>query len=336
MKPTNTSPDHEDTRIGDATSGVVTTVVRQHDLGIGVSGMDESWIKLYRRIESSEIWRMKPDYFKLWVFLLIRAARKPRTTTVNGVPVTLNKGDVLMSVEAIALACKVSEQTVRSFLKWCNRSNMIVKQKSHGVTHLSICNYSRLQESGATEVKQKSIKSATEVQLSREEEVKKVRREEDKTSYSTALSSGELIAELRQNDGGTFPIHAQQVTRWAELYPAVDVIAELRKMMGWLDANPTKRKTRSGMMRFATNWLSKQQDKGGSNAAGTNKRTIGDRVGSVDGVSYLQRIAETTQRITTTKHVSDGHGSRPTDALAAQSQDRGRTGADGIHHSDAD
>lgn len=218
MKPTNTSPDHEDTRIGDATSGVVTTVVRQHDLGIGVSGMDESWIKLYRRIESSEIWRMKPDYFKLWVFLLIRAARKPRTTTVNGVPVTLNKGDVLMSVEAIALSCKVSEQTVRSFLKWCNRSNMIVKQKSHGVTHLSICNYSRLQESSATEVKQKSIKSATEVQLSREEEVKKKKdnKEDSGAAHRTRPSNLSEAVEYF----ATLGMPADEAQRFTDYYTA--------------------------------------------------------------------------------------------------------------------
>lgn len=49
------------------------------------------------------------------------------------------------------------------------------------------------------------------------------------------------------------------------LYPAVDVAQELRTMTGWLIANPTKRKTRTGINRFINSWLSKCQDRGGSN-----------------------------------------------------------------------
>lgn len=38
---------------------------------------------------------------------------------------------------------------------------------------------------------------------------------------------------------------------------------ELRKMRGWLDANPTKRKTSRGIRRFVNSWLSRSQDEGG-------------------------------------------------------------------------
>jgi hypothetical protein len=33
-------------------------------------------------------------------------------------------------------------------------------------------------------------------------------------------------------------------------------------MKGWLISNPKKRKTKAGIMRFVTNWLSREQDKG--------------------------------------------------------------------------
>lgn len=48
------------------------------------------------------------------------------------------------------------------------------------------------------------------------------------------------------------------------MYPAVDIIQELRKMVGWLDSNPTKRKTKRGISRFINNWLASAQDKGGN------------------------------------------------------------------------
>lgn len=339
MKRNQTSPAHEDSFIRDDEGGMSNTEVNDRELGIGVFSMEESWIKLHRKILGHWVYT-RPEYLSIWVYLLVRANWKPSKAILNGRIVTIERGEVLTSIRGMAEGSHTTQRTVRTFLTLAQQDEMIELKSDTAATRVKILNYNRLQEVPTSDRHTPDTRAThgrhTPDTIIRSKEVKKVRREEDKTSYSTALSSGELIAELRQNDGGTFPIHAEQVTRWAELYPAVDVIAELRKMMGWLDANPTKRKTRSGMMRFATNWLSKQQDKGGSNAAGTNKRTIGDRVGSVNGVSYLQRIAETTQRITTTKHVSDGHGSRPTDALAAQSQDRGRTGADGIHYSDAD
>ena len=32
-------------------------------------------------------------------------------------------------------------------------------------------------------------------------------------------------------------------------------------MRGWLNGNPTKRKTKKGIARFVNNWLSNEQDK---------------------------------------------------------------------------
>lgn len=71
------------------------------------------------------------------------------------------------------------------------------------------------------------------------------------------------VIELPLNDGTMYPISQEQCQEWAGLYPAVDVIQQLRQMRGWLDANPTRRKTKRGIRRFITNWLAREQDKGG-------------------------------------------------------------------------
>lgn len=68
---------------------------------------------------------------------------------------------------------------------------------------------------------------------------------------------------LTLNTGAEHPITEAQVREFADLYPAVDVMAELRKMRGWLISNPSNRKTASGVLRFVTRWLGKEQDKGG-------------------------------------------------------------------------
>lgn len=70
------------------------------------------------------------------------------------------------------------------------------------------------------------------------------------------------IITLTLNDKTEYPVTEEQVEEWTNLYPAVDVMQELRKMKGWLDANPTKRKTKNGIKRFINGWLAKEQDKG--------------------------------------------------------------------------
>lgn len=66
------------------------------------------------------------------------------------------------------------------------------------------------------------------------------------------------------NDGSQYGVTEEQVKEWASLYPAVDVPQALRSMRGWLLANPKKRKTKAGVLRFVTAWLSREQDKGGN------------------------------------------------------------------------
>ena len=71
------------------------------------------------------------------------------------------------------------------------------------------------------------------------------------------------VISLPLNDGTFFDVSENDRAKWSQLYPNVDVLQQLRNMVGWCDANPTKRKTRGGIKRFITAWLAREQDKGG-------------------------------------------------------------------------
>jgi len=86
------------------------------------------------------------------------------------------------------------------------------------------------------------------------------------------VESLQAVCSFSLNDNSLFYLHQDQFSKWIELYPAVNIESELRKIIGWLDANPSKRKTRKGFMRFANGWISKQQDKGGN--LPSNKKDI--------------------------------------------------------------
>lgn len=77
------------------------------------------------------------------------------------------------------------------------------------------------------------------------------------------------VIELPLNDKTGYGVTRAQVTEWSGLYPSVGVMQELRNMKGWLNANPKKRKTRSGILRFINGWLSKKQDERGVSGGGT-------------------------------------------------------------------
>lgn len=76
------------------------------------------------------------------------------------------------------------------------------------------------------------------------------------------------------NDGTSWEPAADQVEKWKNLYPAVNVEQELRAMEGWLDANPKKCKTVKGMPRFCNSWLSRAQDRGGSSGIIGNNHNV--------------------------------------------------------------
>ena len=72
--------------------------------------------------------------------------------------------------------------------------------------------------------------------------------------------SAEPVIVLPLNHG-EHTVTEDDVREYMQLYPAVDVMQELRNMRGWLISNPGRRKTQKGIRTFITTWLSKRQDK---------------------------------------------------------------------------
>ena len=73
--------------------------------------------------------------------------------------------------------------------------------------------------------------------------------------------SSPMVITIILNDKTEYPITEADIAGWKDLYPAVDIMQELRKMKGWADANPNKRKTKAGIKRFINAWLAKEQDR---------------------------------------------------------------------------
>lgn len=86
---------------------------------------------------------------------------------------------------------------------------------------------------------------------------------EDLCAQTAEPSASAPVFQLILNDGTFFPITEENISAWEKLYPAVHVQQEIRKMIGWCEANPKKRKTKRGAAAFINSWLAREQDKGG-------------------------------------------------------------------------
>ena len=94
------------------------------------------------------------------------------------------------------------------------------------------------------------------------------------------------VISLPLNDGSEFGVTDSMVKEFMNLYPAVDVMQELRNMRGWLINNPKNRKTFGGIRRFINSWLSREQDK---------PRTVAQKQqnnGYVHGADRLMQMLE--------------------------------------------
>lgn len=79
-------------------------------------------------------------------------------------------------------------------------------------------------------------------------------------SESKEPTSEPEVISLILSDKSLYPIFQKDIDVWKEIYPAVDIMQELRKMKGWCLDNPTRRKTKRGIRKFIGSWLSKEQD----------------------------------------------------------------------------
>lgn len=82
----------------------------------------------------------------------------------------------------------------------------------------------------------------------------------NKNSASQNPVQSPIVIELMLNNSTMHGISQKEVDELQKLYPNVDIMQELRKMIGWIKGNPKKRKTKAGIDRFINSWLAKEQD----------------------------------------------------------------------------
>lgn len=115
-----------------------------------------------------------------------------------------------------------------------------------------------------------------DVEIEIEKEIEKDKDKEKDTICPEVITSEQnvFISLPLVTGSGSFDVTINYLNSLRQLYPAIDVEQEFRKMYAWLDSNPKNRKTERGIKRFITGWLGRAQDKAPAmrSAAPDNRR----------------------------------------------------------------
>ena len=73
--------------------------------------------------------------------------------------------------------------------------------------------------------------------------------------------NGEAVAFIPLVDGSEFGVSEGALQEFKKAYPALNMLQTMLEIRAWCIANPTKRKTRKGAMRFINSWMARLQDR---------------------------------------------------------------------------
>lgn len=84
----------------------------------------------------------------------------------------------------------------------------------------------------------------------------------DKRSGGLPAACGSPPIPLKKSRS-TYGVMPQELQKWQQQFPAVDVPTQLVRIAKWLTEHPMARQTRAGTKTFIERWLHREQEKGG-------------------------------------------------------------------------
>ena len=214
-------------------------------------------IKIDRRILEWE-WYKDLNTCRLFFHLLLRANWKDGRFQGMEIP----RGSLVTSYNNLAAETGLSVKNVRTALKHLETTGEVAVNRHPKFSVVTIKNYNLYQSDGTVSGSQVADnRQATGKQVATIEEVKKVRSKESNNNTPSAPDDKSPCAgSFLLNDGTSYEITENDVDKFQQLYPGIDVRQEIRNITGWCMSNPKNRKTRAGAKRFLNGWLSRAQN----------------------------------------------------------------------------
>lgn len=225
--------------------------------------MKQGFIKIDRQILE---WRYHDCYyaFTIWMHILLLANWTDGYFKGN----PIKRGELVTSINNLMLVTGIkSDNTIRKWLKVFESEDMISLKSTNKYTHISIVNYDKFQDIGETIAELNAQQTADQTAYQSADNIRIIRNIRSKeyinttcpeqTSFASEPDTG--LPPLILKDGSRFHISENHLNEFVDAYPDVDVRDQIFKMSQWLKTNPTKRKTKNGIMRFINSWIARSE-----------------------------------------------------------------------------
>lgn len=257
----------------------------------------DGWISVHRKITDNWVWKDKPfSYGQALIDLIMMANHKEMEILFDGKVVVVQRGSFHTSIVKLSERFGWERKKTTRFLNLLETQKTITtKRTAHGTT-ITIINYDFYQNHG----QQKSQHTGQHVGQQKDStwDTNNKDNNDNNVNNNIIISSEPERSALNQsgiriplNDKSFYDVPEDKIVLWSDAYPAVKVRQELKRMIAWLESNPTKKKTRRGVERFINNWLSRTQDSGGSKTGGDVNGREGKAGSSDDYHESWERIA---------------------------------------------
>lgn len=221
-------------------------------------------------------WHDDPNTLALWIHILLITNWKPNKWHGIEIP----RGTCLRSLGALAEETGMSVRNVRTALTHLKTTGEVTTQSTRYGLLINVINYAKYQDipmicdtqiDMQTDMEVTRNRHGSDTEVTTLEQSNKETKEQYIQKKNTSSSCSEPLVKVSEpeacvealvlNDGTEWRPTFRDYEEFKRLYPSVDIDDQFRRMRAWLLTNPSRRKTKRGVMQFVNRWLSKAQDK---------------------------------------------------------------------------
>jgi hypothetical protein len=205
---------------------------------------NNGWVKIHRRLLKNAITN-KPDYFSLWIHLLLMANHEPTSFIWNNKKQTLNSGQLLTGRKVLSRETGITESQVYKILEYLEKEQQIEQQKTTKYTVITIVKWDTYQKKEQQKEQQSNNRGTTERQQSNTyENVKKDKNDKNIISKDITRHGREDINEcisfLEDQLGSPLDESQQMNRRYCKLlldkycksYPTRNPVETVKALIG--------------------------------------------------------------------------------------------------------
>jgi len=227
----------------------------------------DGWIKWHRKSLDNPLFR-DPAGWHLWEYCCLKANHEPHKVLFKGEPMVVNRGQFLFGRHQAAADIGIPAGSIHRKMKLLENLEMLSIQTSNKFSIVTIRNYDKYQAE-ISEGEQQSEQQMSNKRASSEHQVSTNKNDKNEKKRNTDARSKKTRSKQEDiyrisYDLETYRfkgITKEDIQRWVDTYPAVNIEFQLKKAEELLRANPKKRK--QNYLSFLNNWFSKAQQWGG-------------------------------------------------------------------------